>query len=83
MGGVKVEILVTLIRYVWRVRRKKWYYRFPFLPIPPIEWLLWRLETAWGIDAMNPKLSDLPSLRVMLKDIYNFGSFLRYVGGIR
>lgn len=83
MGGVKVEILVTLMRYAWRVRRKKWCYRFPFLPIPPKEWLLWRLETAWGIDAMNPKLSDFPSLRIMLKDIYSFGSFLRYVGRIR
>lgn len=80
MGRIKVSILITLMKYGWRVRRKGWWHRFPFLPIPPKEWLLWRLETAWGIDARSFKWSKLPSCRIILKDIYNFGSFLKYVG---
>ena len=83
MGRIKISILVALMFYGWRVRRKGWWHRFPFLPIPPREWLLWRLETAWGINAMNPQWSDFPPLKVMIEDIYKFGSFLRYVGGVR
>ena len=73
-------ITLTLMRYGWRVRRKGWWYRFPFLPVPPKLWLLWRFETAWGIDSMNPKWEDFPPIKIMVSDIYKFGHFLRYVG---
>ena len=65
-----------IIRYGWLVRRKGWWYKFPFLPIPPKKWLLWRLETAWGIDAMNPQWKDFPTIPVMLHDVYKFGHWL-------
>jgi hypothetical protein len=50
------ERMITLIlmRYGWKVRRKGWWYRFPFLPVP--------------------------SIKVMIGDIYKFEHFLRYVG---
>ena len=66
--------------YGWRVRRKGWWYRFPFLPIPPKRWLLWRFETAWGIDSTYPKWEDFPPVKVMVSDIYKFGHFLKNVG---
>ena len=66
--------------YGWRVRRKGWWYRFPFLPIPPKRWLLWRFETAWGIDSTYPKWEDFPPIKVMVSDIYKFGHFLKNVG---
>ena len=66
--------------YGWRVKRKGWWYRFPFLPIPPKRWLLWRFETAWGIDSTYPKWEDFPPVKVMVSDIYNFGHFLKNVG---
>ena len=66
--------------YGWRVRRKGWWYRFPFLPIPPKRWLLWRFETAWGIDSTYPKWEDFPPIKVMISDIYKFGHFLKNVG---
>jgi len=68
------------LRYGWKVRRKGWWYRFPFLPIPPKRWLLWRFETAWGIDSGNPKWEDFPPIKVMVSDIYKFGHFLMYIG---
>jgi len=66
--------------YGWRVKRKGWWYRFPFLPIPPKRWLLWRFETAWGIDSTYPKWEDFPPIKVMISDIYKFGHFLKNVG---
>lgn len=38
----------------WRFRRRRWYARPPFLPLPPPEYLRWRLETAFGGDARAP-----------------------------
>jgi len=80
MEGIKKVILLTLLRYGWRVRRRGWWYRFPFLPIPPKNWLMWRFETAWGIDSVYPKWEDFPPIKVMISDIYKFGHFLRYIG---
>ena len=73
-------ITLILLMYGWRVRRKGWWYRFPFLPIPPKLWLLWRFETAWGIDSTYPKWEDFPPIKVMISDIYKFGHFLKNVG---
>ena len=73
-------ITLILLMYGWRVRRKGWWYRFPFIPIPPKRWLLWRFETAWGIDSTYPKWEDFPPIKVMISDIYKFGHFLKNVG---
>ena len=73
-------MIFTLLMYGWRVKRKGWWYRFPFLPIPPKRWLLWRFETAWGIDSTYPKWEDFPPIKVMVSDIYKFGHFLKNVG---
>ena len=73
-------MIFTLLMYGWRVKRKGWWYRFPFLPIPPKRWLLWRFETAWGIDSTYPKWEDFPPIKVMISDIYKFGHFLKNVG---
>ena len=80
MGKIKVSVLVTLIKYGWPVRRKRWYLKFPFIPLPPKKWLLWRMETAWGIDARTFKLQHLPPLRIIIRDVYKFGHWLQYIG---
>ena len=72
-------ITLTLLIYGWRVRRKGWWYKFPFLPIPPKRWLMWRFETAWGIDSTYPKWEDFPPIKIMISDIYKFGHFIRNV----
>ena len=72
-------VTLTLLLYGWRVRRKGWWYRFPFLPIPPKRWLMWRFETAWGIDSTCPKWEDFPPIKTMISDVYKFGHFIRNV----
>jgi len=39
---------VRLAAAAWRFRGRRWYARPPFLPLPPPEYLRWRMETAFG-----------------------------------
>lgn len=38
----------------WAVRRRGWYKRAPFLPLPPARYLRWRAETAYGDEEKGP-----------------------------
>ena len=79
-GKISLSVVIVLMKYGWNVKRKNWWIRFPFLPIPPKSWLLWRIETAWGIDSREFSLSKLPPLKIIIKDLFSFGHFLKYVG---
>jgi hypothetical protein len=47
--------LPALVALGWASRRRGWWRRFPFLPLPPRSYLAWRSETAWGeADAAGP-----------------------------
>ncbi|MCI0421638.1 MAG: hypothetical protein L0387_23890 [Acidobacteria bacterium] len=43
-----ISVLLELLRICWTFRRRKWYWRLPFLPLPPKQYLQWRIETAYG-----------------------------------
>ena len=43
-----MTVLLELIRICWTFRDRRWYRRFPFLPIPPKDYLRWRMETNYG-----------------------------------
>ncbi len=46
---------LALLRVAWRFRQRGWYARFPFLPLPPSEYVRWRMYTAYGdYDAVAP-----------------------------
>jgi len=38
----------ALLRVAWRFRRRGWWRRFPFLPLPALEYVRWRMHTAYG-----------------------------------
>lgn len=42
------RLAVALARAAWRFRRRGWYKRFPFLPLPDRTYLRWRMHTAYG-----------------------------------
>lgn len=48
-----------LIRVAWRFRARRWYARFPFLPIPARAYVHWRMVTAYGDAAAVPPVDDL------------------------
>ena len=50
---------VDLVRLTWSFRARDWYRRAPFLPLPPREYLRWRMYTAYGDDNAVPPLGDV------------------------
>jgi hypothetical protein len=50
---------LALARVAWRFRRRDWYRRFPFLPLPATEYVRWRMHTAYGRDDAVPPARDV------------------------
>jgi hypothetical protein len=50
---------LALMRVAWRFRRRDWYQRAPFLPLPDRDYVRWRMHTAYGRDDAVPPASDL------------------------
>ena len=53
------RLAVDLLRLAWSFRARGWYRRPPFLPLPPREYLRWRMFTAYGDEAAVPSLEDV------------------------
>ena len=46
---------LALLRVAWRFRKRGWYATPPFLPLPPRDYVRWRMYTAYGsYDAVAP-----------------------------
>lgn len=51
----KPSLIPALFTVAWRFRRRGWYRRPPFLPLPARDYLRWRMYTAYGdADAVPP-----------------------------
>lgn len=48
-----------LITVAWRFRRRDWYRRLPFLPVPSGEYVAWRMYTAFGDHNAVPRVRDV------------------------
>jgi len=56
---VRPRLARDLLRLAWSFRARDWYRRFPFLPLPPPEYLRWRMFTAYGDEQAVPPLPDV------------------------
>ncbi len=56
---VNPRLAIDLIRLAWAFRGRGWYRRAPFLPIPPSEYIRWRMYTAYGDEDAVPPLGDV------------------------
>ncbi len=56
---VSPSLAIALLRVFWRFRRRGWYARFPFLPVPSREYIRWRMHTAYGDHDAVPPVQDL------------------------
>lgn len=50
---------VALVRTAWRFRRRGWWRRFPFLPLPSMPYMQWRMHTAYGDHDAIPPADDV------------------------
>ena len=50
---------VALLRVGWRFRRRRWWRRPPFLPLPDRTYLRWRMHTAYGDHDTVPPADDV------------------------
>jgi hypothetical protein len=56
---VRPRLLVNLLATGWRFRRRDWFRRPPFLPVPPADYMRWRLHTAYGDEDGAPTAHEL------------------------
>ena len=53
------SLAVDLLRVLWNFRARDWYRRPPFLPLPPAEYVRWRMHTAYGDHDAVPPADDV------------------------
>lgn len=58
-GAVNPRIATDLLTMAWAMRRRNWLERPPFLPLPPPEYVAWRMVTAYGREDAVPPLEDV------------------------
>jgi hypothetical protein len=58
-AAVRPRLALDLLRLAWSFRARGWYRRPPFLPLPPREYLRWRMFTAYGDEAAVPPVEDI------------------------
>lgn len=56
---VSPRTALDLVRLVWSFRARDWYRRPPFLPLPPREYVRWRMFTAYGDEDAIPPVDDV------------------------
>jgi len=58
-AAVNPRLALDLVRTAWAFRRRRWWTRAPFLPLPDREYLRWRMYTAYGDENAVPPLGDV------------------------
>jgi len=58
-AAVNPRLAVDLLRLAWSFRARDWNRRFPFLPLPPREYMRWRMFTAYGNEDAIPPIDDV------------------------
>lgn len=56
---VRPRLLMILLATAWRFRRRDWYRRPPFLPVPPADYMRWRQHTAYGDEPRTTSPGEL------------------------
>jgi hypothetical protein len=56
---VNPRVALDLLTMAWAMRRRHWLRQPPFLPLPPGEYVAWRLYTAYGSEDAVPPVDDV------------------------
>jgi hypothetical protein len=71
IGRAAVNPLVArdLVALAWSMRRRGWYRAPPFLPLPPPEYVRWRMYTTYGDEDAIPPVRDVVRLARWRRDL--------------
>jgi len=58
-AAVNPRVAADLLALGWSMRRRGWYRHPPFLPLPPAEYVRWRMYTAYGDERAVPPVDDV------------------------
>ena len=53
------QLIPALVGMAWAFRARGWMRRPPFLPLPPRDYMQWRMETAYGDPDAVPPAEEL------------------------
>ena len=53
------RLAVDLLRTGWAFRRRQWWLTAPFLPVPDLTYLRWRMYTAYADEHAVPPVEDV------------------------
>ena len=56
---VNPRLALDLVRTAWAFRRRRWWARAPFLPLPDRTYLRWRMYTAYADEDAVPPIEDV------------------------
>lgn len=52
-------LVPALLGTAWAFRARGWHRRPPFLPVPPVDYMRWRMETAYGDPDAEPPYPEI------------------------
>jgi hypothetical protein len=58
-AALRPRLAVDLVRTAWAFRRRGWYRRAPYLPLPDPLYLRWRMYTAYADELAVPPAEDV------------------------
>jgi hypothetical protein len=58
-GMVNPRLALDLLRAAWAFRRRSWWRKAPYLPVPDRTYLRWRMYTAYADENAVPPLEDV------------------------
>ena len=58
-GLVNPRLGFDLVRTAWAFRRRRWWAKAPFLPLPDPTYLRWRMYTAYADELAVPPAEDV------------------------
>jgi hypothetical protein len=58
-AAINPRVALDLLSMAWAFRRRGWSRTPPFLPLPPAEFLRWRMHTAYGDECAVPPAADV------------------------
>lgn len=56
---INPRVALDLLTLAWAFRRRSWWRRAPYLPLPDPTYLEWRLHTAYGEERSIPPVADV------------------------